>query len=148
MEGASGHYPSPRRIPERLGAWKENPLRCKGSEMSPHHVAGVERKRTHVTHTAWRSTEDAGGEESDECDHSEEENQLGFPESWPTYHTTAAVLGGFLQQRKTGEPPDKRTLLALASKISSPGTFASRLRKLGRRHTAAANEPEWKILEE
>ena len=29
-----------------------------------------------------------------------------------------------------------------------PGTFASGLQKLGRRHTVAPSEPEWKILEE
>ena len=78
----------------------------------------------------------------------EEDNQSGFPESWPTYRTVATVLRGILQQCRAGEPPDKRTILALAWKTSSLGTFASGLRKLGRRHTAAPEEPKWKLLEE
>ena len=51
-------------------------------------------------------------------------------------------------QHSHAEPPDKQSLLALAWKTLSLGTFASGLRKLGRRHTAAPNKPEWKILEE
>ena len=53
-----------------------------------------------------------------------------------------------MQQRRAGEPPDKRTLLALAWKTSSLGTFASGLQKFGRRHTADPSEPQWRILEE
>ena len=117
--------------------------------MSRCHVAGTEPERTqYVTQIPWRSTEDAGGEKSDECDQAEEENQWVFLESWPTYRTTATVLGGILQQRKSGEPPDKGTVLALAWKTSSLGTFASGLRKLGKRHTTAPNETECKIFEE
>ena len=121
----------------------------RGSETSLRHAAGTEPPRTQcVTQTARHSAEDAGGEDSDESDQEEEENQRGFPESWPTYSTAAAILGGIVQQHRTGEPPDKGTLLALAWKTSSLGTFASRLRKLGRRHTSAPNAPECKILEE
>ena len=53
-----------------------------------------------------------------------------------------------LQRHRAGEPPDKRTPLALAWRTSSLGMFASRLRKLGRRHTTTPEEPKWKILEE
>ena len=51
-----------------------------------------------------------------------------------------------MQQRRWGEAPDKRTFLAL--KTSSLSTFAARLRKLGRQHTVAPNEPEWKLPED
>ena len=110
--------------------------------MSQCHVAGTEPERAQcVTQTTWCVTEDAGGEESDEYDQAEEENQWGFQASWPTYRTAAVVLARILQQFRAGEPPDKRTLLALAWKTSLLRRFASGLRKLGRRHTTAPNEP-------
>ena len=56
--------------------------------------------------------------------------------------------GGIPQQRTTGEPTDKRTLLALAWKTSLLATFVPGLPKLGRRYTTALDEQEWKILEE
>ena len=89
-----------------------------------------------------------GDEDRERSSEDEEENKWGFPKSWPTYRTAAAVMGGIFQQRRSGEPPDKRTLLSFAWKKSSLSTFAAGLRKLGRRHTAAPNKSEWKILEE
>ena len=121
-----------------------------GGGLSRCHVTRTEPPNAHgVTQTTWHSSEGAGGEESDQSDQAEKENQWGFPESWPTalrYCTAATVLGGILQQRRAGELPDKRTLLALAWKTSPLGSFALRLRKLGRRHTAAPEEPNGRSL--
>ena len=126
---------------------------CPASCLGEHSPLGVQSLGVHRTSYStplkWGCTVGKSGERRRAQDPTTtKETTIGDSQDLGLPRTATAVLGGIIQERRSGEPPVKRSLLALAWKTSSLPTFTLGLRKLGRRHTAVPEEPKWKILKD